>query len=214
MNVGHTVVNPKHICRICLQENVELFSIFQETHKSGVTIAHILSECSRFPVISTDNILPKQICNFCMGNARDAYDFKQRVEKAYISLKGIGKDIFKNNKKVEPPNTDFSDRRDYGTQTDKLSLHPCEMCEMKFFDLIELRQHRKQFHHNSNLQCRICGIRFERIRQLRSHLVHKHPSVGIALDIQCTICRKRFSRREHLNRHMRNVHHQSEEASR
>ncbi|XP_018787365.1 PREDICTED: zinc finger protein 91-like [Bactrocera latifrons] len=213
INIWHTAVNSNHICRICLQENVELFSIFQETHKSGVTIAHILSECSRFPVISTDNILPQKICSFCMENARDAYDFKQRVEKAYISLKGLESSIFLNEGKIEPPNTVFSERRDFGTQTDKLSLHPCEMCEMKFFDLMELRQHRKQVHHNSKLQCRICGVRFERIRQLRSHLVHKHPSVGIALDIQCTICRKRFSRREHLNRHMRNVHHQPEESS-
>ncbi|XP_004525056.1 zinc finger protein 70 [Ceratitis capitata] len=204
INIGLSKVSPDHICRICLQENVELISIYQET-QSGVTIAHIISECTRYPVKKGDPWIPQKICNFCMGKAQDAFDFKQSVERAYDSLRGIA------GNKLECVPT--SQRRDYGTQTDRLSLHPCEMCEMKFFDLMELRQHRKQVHHNSDFQCRICGMRFERIRQLRSHLVHKHPSIGIALDIQCTICRKRFSRREHLNRHMRNVHHQPETTS-
>ncbi|XP_036339645.1 zinc finger protein 91-like [Rhagoletis pomonella] len=208
--LGGTVPNGDRICRVCLQENVELFSIFKETYSSGVTIAHILSECIRYPIIAGDLKLPHHICSCCLDKARAAYDFKQRVEKAYVSLLDQVAENIKCNTKQ---GISSSRLRDYGTQTDRLSLHPCEMCEMKFFDLLELRQHRKQFHHNSNLQCRICGIRFERIRQLRSHLVHKHPSVGIALDIQCSICRRRFSRREHLNRHLRNVHHQPEAVS-
>ncbi|XP_053951146.1 zinc finger protein 239-like [Anastrepha ludens] len=213
ISLGADVPNSDRICRVCLQGNVELFSIFQETHINGVTVAHILSECTRYPVIAADLKLPQQICTCCIGNARVAYEFKHRVEQSYNSLMGWAEEKFLCNTKAEPPVVTPSERREYGTQTDILSLHPCEMCEMKFFDLLELRQHRKQIHHNSNLQCRICGIRFERMRQLRSHLVHKHPSVGIALDIQCTICRRRFSRREHLNRHMRNVHHQPEATS-
>ncbi|XP_067637932.1 uncharacterized protein [Eurosta solidaginis] len=204
------------VCRVCLLENDELFSIFQETHSSGLTIAFIISECTRYPVIPDEKELPSKICYDCMDTARMAYDFKQRVEKAYMSLMGWAdekKYSYDTNIEFAAPSSKLGERREYGTQTDKLCLHPCELCELKFFDLIELRQHRKQIHNSNTLQCRICGMRFKRIRQLRSHMVHNHPSAGIALELQCTICRKQFGRREHLNRHLRCVHRQPEKPS-
>uniref|UniRef100_A0A1A9WX48 Protein krueppel n=1 Tax=Glossina brevipalpis TaxID=37001 RepID=A0A1A9WX48_9MUSC len=201
-------VQPNHniICRICLQENINLYPITDQVHldDSIATLAEIITECTKYPVLDSDQ-LPTQICNACKEAARTAYYFKRQTEKAYCRLKIYYDKTWTPNdvKKVSRTPT----TREQATQTEHKNCHQCESCPRKFFKERELREHRMQEHNNDNgRKCRVCGEKFIHLGQLKVHLSTEHPNEGIHCDFKCSTCSKVFSRKDHLKRHLRCVH--------
>uniref|UniRef100_A0A1A9Z4V6 Protein krueppel n=1 Tax=Glossina pallidipes TaxID=7398 RepID=A0A1A9Z4V6_GLOPL len=202
-------VQPNHniICRICLQENINLYPIedqVQVLEDRIATLAEIITECTKYPVLDSDQ-LPTHICNVCKEAARTAYCFKRQTEKAYCRLKAYYDKTWmpKDEKRIsKAPST-----REQFTQTEHKNCHQCESCPRKFFKGRELREHRMQEHSNDNgRKCRVCGEKFIHLGQLKVHLSTEHPNEGIHCDFKCSTCSKVFSRKDHLKRHLRCVH--------
>ncbi|XP_037935842.1 zinc finger protein 26-like [Teleopsis dalmanni] len=189
------------ICRVCLQEKFDLVLIFDETFAvDGVTMSQLLSECTRYKVERFDN-MPHQICGNCMETAKIAFKFRRQAEKSYRILTNMFDSVADINPNYTPQSS-----MDNSTQTEKISIHPCEMCGQKFFDSSDLREHRLVEHRGNTKECSVCGEKFMRLRQLRSHVMQVHPKEGLMSEIVCRLCHRKFSRKDHLRRHMRNIH--------
>ncbi|XP_050083055.1 zinc finger protein 184-like [Anopheles aquasalis] len=63
------------ICRVCLRENEELYSLFDQPQETGhFTYAEIVMQFSNM-IISQDDNLPSQICEGCINELMTAYRF-------------------------------------------------------------------------------------------------------------------------------------------
>uniref|UniRef100_A0A182F7X4 Uncharacterized protein n=2 Tax=Anopheles albimanus TaxID=7167 RepID=A0A182F7X4_ANOAL len=63
------------ICRVCLRENDELYSLFDQLQETGhFTYAEIVMQFSNM-IISEDDNLPSQICDGCINELMTAYRF-------------------------------------------------------------------------------------------------------------------------------------------
>ncbi|XP_023303972.2 zinc finger protein 420 [Lucilia cuprina] len=210
--------NKNNICRICMQEDGNLYPIFKEIFLGNrtTTIAQIITECTKYPVTHNDQ-LPAQICNACMEAARNAHQFKSQTEEAYCQLKALYDITWI--PKQEKGNVSGCIRSeaaatvrvsalttDKYTQTEKSTVFQCECCPKKFFIESELRQHRATIHANDAKKCRVCGETFNHLGQLKVHLSTEHPSEGIRCDFKCNICSREFTRKDHLKRHLIRVH--------
>ncbi|XP_065364675.1 zinc finger protein 782-like [Calliphora vicina] len=207
--------NKNTICRICMQDDANLFPIFNEIFfgDDTITIAKIITECTKYPVAHNDQ-LPAQICNACMEAARNAHQFKRQTEEAYCHLKALY-DITWVPKQEKGSGSSRSGAAavrvsalttDKYTQTEKSSVFQCEICPKKFFVETELRQHRATSHINDGKKCRVCGETFNHLGQLKVHLSTEHPSEGIRCDFKCNVCSREFTRKDHLKRHLIRVH--------
>lgn len=212
LNTPTISCNKNTICRICMQDDANLFPIFDEVFfGSTITIAEIISECTKYPVAHNDQ-LPSQVCNVCMEAARNALQFKKQTEQAYCQLKALY-DITWVPKQEKGGNISSGGGMrvsglaiDKYTQTEKSTVFQCEICPKKFFVESELRQHRATIHINDDKRCRVCGEKFNHLGQLKVHLSTEHPSEGIRCDFKCNICSREFTRKDHLKRHLMRVH--------
>lgn len=206
--------NKNTICRICMRNDANLFPIFNEIFSGDntITIAEILSECTKYPVAHNDQ-LPTQICNDCMAAARTAHLFKRQTEDAYCQLKALY-DITWVPKQEKGSGSCGSAAAvrvsalmtNKYTQTEKSTVFQCEICPKKFFVESEIRQHRATSHANDGKKCRVCGETFNHLGQLKVHLSTEHPSEGIRCDFKCNVCSREFTRKDHLKRHLVRVH--------
>ncbi|XP_030378717.1 zinc finger protein hangover [Scaptodrosophila lebanonensis] len=205
--------DPDRVCRVCLCEVDEFYFIYDEAPvEQGANVAQILNECTRYTCERYDK-LPHHMCGGCIASAREAYRFKVRAEESYRSL------VSMLGRSLQPKNN----CTDVSSQTDQVALLPCEMCDSKFLNSIELRMHRNRHHReqssvanssSSELKCRVCSNQFTTLRQLRTHLAQEHQQDIFVQHLQCRICQRTFSRRDHLVRHMRTVHSLDEKCRR
>ncbi|KAM7347048.1 uncharacterized protein ACRADG_006716 [Cochliomyia hominivorax] len=211
MNTSLPSFTKNTICRVCMQIDNNLFPIFNEIFAGDntITVAEILSECTKYPVTYNDQ-LPTQVCNNCMTLARTAHQFKRQTEEAYCHLKALYDTSWipkeeKGNGGLATGRVGANTTNKY-TQTDKSTVFQCEICPKKFFVESELRQHRAATHANDGKKCRVCGETFNHLGQLKVHLSTEHPSEGIRCDFKCNICSREFTRKDHLKRHLTGVH--------
>lgn len=165
------------------------------------------------------------MCKPCVRDLESAYEFRKRCENALTKLKIFlhGDDeteqseFFKseshadalkitdnkhNDKAMENPNEKY-------VQTDDSSIFVCELCPMKFFNILELRTHRAT-HKDTEIKCQICSKDYSRMAHLQRHIASTHPdefniSVSHRTHV-CQVCDRQFNRSDHLSKHVRNVH--------
>ncbi|XP_037935839.1 zinc finger protein 239-like isoform X2 [Teleopsis dalmanni] len=197
------------ICRVCLREDQDMLLIFEEKYTNNVeanlSIAAMLSEITIYKVQRFDE-LPHLICSGCFLATQNAFAFKRSCEKSYRQLVTL----LGNNELNLNSNID-GNRLDNSTQTVDTCLYPCERCDEKFFTFYELKSHRDKEHKGSDIICRYCSKRFNRIGYLKTHIAIFHPEIGLRSHLQCHICKRQFTRSQHLKRHLALLHKYSEE---
>ncbi|XP_016963257.1 uncharacterized protein LOC108033439 isoform X1 [Drosophila biarmipes] len=70
----------KEICRVCLEKSGHMLNIFDNVIELGIPIANMISKVTGSHVARGDPF-PETICPPCLGNAKIAFQFKQRYER-------------------------------------------------------------------------------------------------------------------------------------
>lgn len=108
----------------------------------------------------------------------------------------------------EPVTSKFTDQL---TQTEEITFHPCEMCDLKFLNEETLRDHRYiHLQLRSDFKCRSCEKVYIRLSHLQRHISCVHPEIAgvksLCIRQKCPICNKQFARPDHYKRHISEVH--------
>ncbi|XP_044728223.1 zinc finger protein 718-like [Chrysoperla carnea] len=174
-----------------------MISIFDKVlNFESKTYSEILVECASAN-ISTDDLLPKNICIQCSINTEQSYKLKiqcltsektlhraienlpiKREEESLDNEVNINDNYYmgmneKNVCKVEAFPIIDEQQVDKTNETfnteDLLTNYQCEYCSESFSHVIELYIHNKNVHLNSTIQCPFCKKIFSRTHTLKIH---------------------------------------------
>ena len=56
----------------------------------------------------------------------------------------------------------------------------CKLCNVKFLELTNLREHVEQYHSPQTFHCKFCALCFTALDDLQNHIITKHASVAQA----------------------------------
>ncbi|XP_037935841.1 uncharacterized protein LOC119669875 isoform X2 [Teleopsis dalmanni] len=157
------------ICRVCLQYKTDLFFIFDEQFSvDGVKMPQLLTQCTNYSVNAFDSF-PHHICGKCVDKAIFVYKFQQQAEKSHQTLTMMFTSVGVN------PNVRGRSSMEISTQTDNISIYPCNMCGEKFSDSSDLIEHHLLRHPCKQDDCNVCGDKFTRLCQLRNDIMQIQP---------------------------------------
>ncbi|XP_008198933.1 zinc finger protein 32 isoform X2 [Tribolium castaneum] len=204
------------ICRTCLTENKDMFSIFSqlyEVHSQESDIPcidEILSKISSIKAVRNDGF-PSLICTKCIDLAHTSFNFqklcnrsqniletfvKQQPETS-IKLENVEKNEFL---VVERASDEESDKADVpGQANEEEKNFACTICEKSYKFANSLRVHMRNHSEEKPYECKTCGKCF---KQYGSLVYHQRSHTGVQPYV-CKTCGKKYKQSGTLTAHMR-----------
>ncbi|XP_049531318.1 zinc finger and SCAN domain-containing protein 31-like [Anopheles darlingi] len=105
-----TALHPEwgSICRVCLRENDELYSLFDQLQEPGqFSYAEIIMQFSNM-IISEEDNLPSQICDGCINELMAAYRFCLKCDNTNEILQSYLTDVPQDAAKQQTPEQDHA----------------------------------------------------------------------------------------------------------
>ncbi|XP_044730484.1 zinc finger protein 891-like [Chrysoperla carnea] len=205
-NKPNVFIDFQTICRMCLEENSNMISIFEKhIFPDYKSYSEMLEECASVNV-SEDDLLPKNICTPCSEQLIQSYKLKiqcvtsekmllQFIENAQSEVE-IEEHFIYDVKTIY----EYDEKKDELTEIKEEYLEEfetkefeCKECSIGFPSEVEYLNHVKFKH--SKIKCEYCVREFSSFETLAKHLNSSHKFC-------CKVCTKIFTNKNELKQHV------------
>ena len=193
-------LSPHPQCELCVFETKTLTD--KDFWKKVCSVCGKKFEDERLKVIhKKKHEVPKETCDICEETFSSKFNFQRHlVEMHNVFLQA-------NNGPVD------------GTEEEENYKFTCNYCQKDFKYERNVVAHIEKVHYGRDeCECNICGLKFTRGYNLKSHLAEQHSVLNVGLSLHresprvysCAICAKEFLRKNNLTQHEK-VHKEQKE---
>lgn len=192
---------------MCLAENLQLYSVFDECGQSGLKYSEILTNiCNNELQINEFDLLSKNICASCQNSCKEYLNFKETIVlNAEFQLKSLEEELNDDNEHYEEIilnelDVDANHQEEVYTtivefDTKKHNNTLLNGINDSTFDGFVTASSEDE---NGDFPCTKCDMLFHTRRKLTEHL-EKH-STGLRL-FECSTCQRKFQTEMQLHKH-------------
>ncbi|CAH1113704.1 unnamed protein product [Psylliodes chrysocephalus] len=204
MEIANLVSNKNTICRICLELNTNLTSLFDHIDVNEIkrSLELLLLECTSIQISRIDRY-PQNICKICCDHLKSFYLFKQKCYKSLEQFKKAlegSKISFAVENKLIQKDTGFVEPNDNLNVDDTNKNNISDAGNDSFCNTEPLSNSDVDEPNSLDFSCETCGKTFLNKLDYKNH--EKEHSVTTIAKFLCTICGKKFTRHSSVKRHM------------